>query len=111
MRMKMSSIGIGSITNKNNQKVVYVNDNRMQNPFYRKNLLIKREDVLNQVQLDLSGYRTKARSTYESNYVPVTTQIVPQPYSPAIGKRVSFGPDSHSPNLSNGSLIYSPTPR
>jgi hypothetical protein len=29
MRMKMSSIGIGSITNKNNQKVVYVNDNKM----------------------------------------------------------------------------------
>ena len=67
---------------------------------------------MNQVQLDLSGYRTKARSSYEPNYTPAPVEIVTQTYSPAMGKRVSFGSDINSPNPdTNGSLIYSPTPR
>ena len=66
---------------------------------------------MNQVQLDLSGYRTKARSTYESTYVPAPVEAISQSYSPALKKNVSFGSNSNSPDIGNGSLVYSPTPR
>ena len=62
----MSNIGI---PNKQPQKVAYVSDARLENPFFRKNLLINKEEIKNQVELDVSLYRPKAKTTYEA--VPV----------------------------------------
>jgi hypothetical protein len=123
IKLKMSSIGIPS---KNAQKLAYAKEGRLENPFFRKNLLINKEEVLNQVELDVSLYRTKAKSSYEPTSITVSSLPAPTyEESPVVSKpRVSFNEhdnrvrnsinfvdSQYIPNESpNVSLGYSKTP-
>jgi hypothetical protein len=118
LKMKMSNIGVPY---KQPQKVVYAQEGRLENPFFRKNLLVNKEEVLNQVELDVSLYRNKARSSYES--IPVTVTNIPQSAyaeSPVVSRpRASISvydakvgdsiANESSPSVNN-SLRYSRTP-
>jgi hypothetical protein len=114
MKMKMSSIGMGS---KQPQRAPYVQEGRLENPFFRKNLLINKEEVLNQVELDVSLYRNKARSSYEP--APTVTNIPQSTYidSPAIARPRTISDYANSKQYANdsspsvnNSLGYSKTP-
>jgi hypothetical protein len=122
MKMKMSNIGVGS---RQQPRTPYVQEGKLENPFFRKNLLVNKEEVLNQVELDVSLYRNKARSSYEP--APTNIHITQSAYvdSPAPSRprasvseyennRASFGQygnNESSPSVNNSlSLGYSKTP-
>lgn len=62
MKMKMSAITTAPHAR---PRVVFVQDAKLENPFFRKNLIVDKEEVKNQVELDLSIYRNRTSSNYE----------------------------------------------
>jgi hypothetical protein len=63
MRMRVSSL----YTAPNNRpKVPEYREEKLDNPFFRKNLLVSKAEVDNQVEIDINLYRNKASSYHES---------------------------------------------
>ncbi len=62
MRMKISSVYVPP---NSQSKVIEIRPEKMDNPFFRKNLLINKSEVANQVEMDINLYRNKASSYHE----------------------------------------------
>ncbi len=70
----MANIGIPHQSNKNNAKAM---EGKLENPFYRKSLLVSKEDVMNQVELDVNLYKNRTKSAYQTVNVPSTYSETP----------------------------------